>query len=155
MECSPDVLVGHLSVTSSSSPITLGCSDISDLVGSPEVISLMSTRVDGCSDRLADVGHLVSLLPSVGSPFIPDKLWGLVAPQFPVVDDRRATPVPRWRLAREGPFLEEQSPEYIRSFGAGCAFRNTMYRDMDYDTPSWDYGLPMHHPRFLERIGVP
>ena len=104
---------------------------------------------------IADVGHLVSPLPSVGSPFVPDKLWGPVAPQLPVVDDRRATPVPRWRLAREGPFLEERSPEYIRSFGAGCAFRNTTYRDLDYDAPSGDYRLPMHHPRFLEWIGVP
>ena len=155
VECSPDVLVGHLSVRSSSSPTTPGCSDISDSVGSPEVISLMSTRVDRCSDRSADMGHLVSPLPSVGSPFVPDKLWGSVAPQFPMVDDRRATPVPRWRLAREGPFLEERSPEYMRSFGAGCAFRNTTYRDMDYDVPSWDYGLPMHRPRFPEWIGVP
>ena len=78
-----------------------------------------------------------------------------MAPQLPVVDDRRATPVPRWRLARQGPFLAERSPEYIRSFGAGCAFRNTTYRDSDYAAPSGEYGLPMHHPRFLEWIGIP
>ena len=82
--------------------ITPGCSNVSDSVGSP---------VDVCSDGSADVGHLVSPLPSVGSPFVPDTLWGPVAPQLPVVDDRRAAPVPRWRLAREGPFLEERSPE--------------------------------------------
>ena len=82
-------------------------------------------------------------------------LWAPVAPQLPVVDDRHATPVPRWRLAREGPFLAERSSEYIRSFGAGCAFRNTTYCDSNYTTPSGEYGLPMHHPRFLQWIGVP
>ena len=117
-------IVGHLNVTSSSSSTTPGCSDISDSVGLPEVQSLVSPRMDVCSDRSADVAHLVSPLPSVGSPFVPDKLWGPVAPQLPVVDDRRTTPVPRWRLAREGPFLEERSPQYIR---------NTTYRDLDYN----------------------
>ena len=63
--------------------------------------------------------------------------------------------VPRWQLAREGPFLAERSPDSIRSFGAGCAFRNTTYRASDYASPSWEFGLPMHHPRFLEWIGVP
>ena len=82
-------------------------------------------------------------------------LWAPVAPQPPVVDECRATPVPRWRLAREGPFLAEWSPEYIRSFGAGCAFWNTTYRDSDYAAPSGEYRLPMHHPRFIEWIGVP
>ena len=31
--------------------------------------------------------------------------------------------VPRWRLAREGPFIAEISSSSLRSFGAGCAFR--------------------------------
>ena len=53
---------------------------------------------------------------------------------------------PRWRLAQEGPFLAEWLPEYIRSLGAGCAFRNTTYRDANHASPSGDYGLPMHHP---------
>ena len=42
VNCSPDVLIDHLSSTSSSSPATQGCSDISDSIGSPEVKSLMS-----------------------------------------------------------------------------------------------------------------
>ena len=46
-------------------------------------------------------------------------------------------------------------PESIRSLGAGCAFRNTSYRSPDYDAPSGGFGLPVHHPRFLEWIGVP
>ena len=59
------------------------------------------------------------------------------------------------RLAREGPFLAERSPESICSLGAGCAFRNTSYRSSDYDAPSGEFGLPVHHPQFLEWIGVP
>ena len=62
--------------------------------------------------------------------------------------------VPMWRLAREGPFLAERSPESIRSLGLGCAFRNTAYRVSDYAEPVGDYGLPLHHPQFVEWIGV-
>ena len=40
----------------------------------------------------------------------------------------REVAVPRWRLAREAPFLEERSAESICSLGPGCAFRNTTYR---------------------------
>ena len=155
VDCSPDVLVGQLSVESSLSPITPVCSEVSDSVGSPEVGLLVSHLVDVCSDMSVDVSCPVSPLPSVESLFLQDMLLVPVAPQPPVVDDRPATPVPRWRLAWEGPFLRERSPEYIRSFGAGCAFRNTTYRDSDYAAPSGEYGLPMHHPRFLEWIGIP
>ena len=63
----------------------------------------------------------------------------------------RESMVPRWRLAREGPFLEERSAESIRSLGPGCAFRNTTYRASDYAEPAGEYGLP----RFLEWIRVP
>ena len=92
------------------------CSDVSDSVGSPEVGFLVSPLVDVCSDMSADVSRPVSPLPFVvGSLFLQDMLWAPVAPQPPVVDDCRATPVPRWRLAREGPFFAERSPEYICS----------------------------------------
>ena len=36
-----------------------------------------------------------------------------------------------------------------------CAFRNTTYRASDYASPSGEFGIPMHHPRFLEWIAVP
>ena len=39
--------------------------------------------------------------------------------------------------------------------GAFCAFWNTSYRSSDYDMPSGEFGLPIHHPQFLEWIGVP
>ena len=50
--------------------------------------------------------------------------------ETPYVD--RECLVPRWRLAREDPFLEERSPKSIRSLGPGCAFRNTTYCASDY-----------------------
>ena len=111
--------------------------------------------VDTSPDVPPAVGHTVLPLPSVENLFVQDMLWAPAAPRAPVPNDCRETPVPRWRLAREGSFLTKRSPEYIRSLGAGCAFRNTTYRDSDYAAPLGDYGLPMHHPRFLEWIGVP
>ena len=63
--------------------------------------------------------------------------------------------VPRWRLAREGPFLTERSSASIHCLGAGCPFRNTTYRPSDYASPSGEFGIPLHHPRFLEWISIP
>ena len=68
---------------------------------------------------------------------------------------RSPGPVPRWRLAQEGPFLSERSSSSLRCFGDGCVFRNTTYRPSDYATPTGEFGVPLHHPRFLEWIGVP
>ena len=99
----------------------------------------MSPLVDVRSDVAADVSRPVSPLPSVESLLLQDMLWAPVAPQSPDVDDRRATRVPRWWLAREGLFLAERSPESIRSLGAGCAFRNTTYRSSDYAAPSGEF----------------
>ena len=63
--------------------------------------------------------------------------------------------VPRWRLAREGPFLEERLAESICLLGPGCAFGNTTYRVADYAEPAGEFGLLLNHPRFLEWIRVP
>ena len=38
-------------------------------------------------------------------------------------------------------------------FRPRCA--NTTYRVSDYAAPSGEFGVPLHHPRFLEWIGVP
>ena len=43
----------------------------------------------------------------------------------------------------------------VGGFDSGCAFRNTTYRPSDFALPSGKYGLPLHHPRFLEWIGAP
>ena len=93
---------------------------------------LVSPLVDVSSDLTADAIRTVSPLPSVEGLLLQDMLWAPVAPQSPDVDDRHATPVPRWRLARQGPFLAERSTDSIRSLGAGCAFRNMTYRSSDY-----------------------
>ena len=82
-----------------------------------------------------------------------DLLWAPVAPRPSGIsecgDPCSLDQVPRWRLAREGPFLAALS-----LFGAGCAFRNTSYRASNYASPSGDFGIPLHHLRFLEWIGV-
>ena len=79
-----------------------------------------------------------------------DLLWALVAPRPQGIsghgDQRSSDRVPRWRLAREGPFLAERSTAALSSFGAGYAFRNTSYRASDYASPSGEFGIPLNHP---------
>ena len=86
-----------------------------------------------------------------------DLMWAPVAsrPQDMTRHGDRRSPsrVPCWWLAREGPFLAERSSYVLRSFGTGCAFRNTTYRASDYAAPSGEFAVPLHYPRFLEWIG--
>ena len=86
------------------------------------------------------VGYARLPLPSVDNSVMPELVWvpALPQPTGRVVD--REVPVPRWRLAWKGPFLEEG---------------NTTYRVSDYADPAGDYGLLLNHPRFVEWIGVP
>ena len=58
--------------------------------------------------------------------------------------------VPRWRLAREGPFTNELSQASLRVLGKGCAFRHTTYSVEDHAPPEGGLGVPLNHPRFLE-----
>ena len=125
VDCSPSL-----------SPICRVCTDVSDSAVSPGVGVLVSPIIDGSSDVAPAMGHAGMTLPSVDNSFVQDML-------------------PRWRLAREGPFVAERSLESTRSMGAGCAFRHTTYLASDYATPVGNYGLPLHHPRFIEWIGVP
>ena len=144
MNCSPSL-----------SPIGRVSSDVPDLAVSPEVGVLVSPIVDGSSDVAPAVGYTGSPLPSEASTFGQTMLWAPAAPLDTKQSIDREIPVPRWRLAWEGPFLAECSPESICSLGAGCAFRHTTYRASDYASPVGDYGLPLHHPRFIEWTGVP
>ena len=107
------------------------------------------------SVELPAVGYARLPLPSVDNSLMPELVWVPTLPQPTGRIVEGEVPVPRWRLAREGPFLVERSPESIRSLGPGCAFRNTTYRMSDYAEPVGDYGLPLNHPRFVEWIGVP
>ena len=43
--------------------------------------------------------------------------------------------VPRWRLAREGPFPNERSQASLRVLGKGCAFRHMTYNVEDHAPP--------------------
>ena len=66
----------------------------------------------------------------------------------------RAT-LPRWRLAREGPFTNERSQASLRVLGKGCAFRHMTYSVEDHAPPEGGLGVPLNHPRFLEWVGAP
>ena len=170
--CVPDVSEGRPVVVPSLplSPISPDSADdsvtVTATMGSCRDESIFPSEVGVMVPPLGDVRlgltaavlRAVSPLPSIKG-LIQEFLWAPVAPRSPDVADRRApcsaNQVPRWRLAREGPFLAERSPDTIRSFGARCAFRNTTYRASDYASPSGEFGLPMHHPRFLKWIAVP
>ena len=148
----PDGLVSNPDVEP---PFSLIAQDqVSASADSPDDVLLISPLVDVATDSVPDVTRPVAPSPPVEQLFAQDRLWAPVAVPVSAIDNRRETPVPRWRLAWEGPFMAERSPELIRSLVAGCAFRNTTYRCSDYDTPSGEFGLPVHHPRFLEWIGV-
>ena len=118
MQLSPITPVG---ADDSVSAITDSCG--AESVCPPEVGVLVSPLVDVSSDLTADVLRTVSPLPSVEG-LLQDMLWAPVAPRSPDVDDRHATPVARWRLAREGPFIGGWMclPEYdLSEFGLHCA----------------------------------
>ena len=63
--------------------------------------------------------------------------------------------VPRWRLAREGPFPNERSQASLRVLGKGCTFRHTTHSAEDHASPDGGLGVPLNHPRFLEWLGAP
>ena len=68
---------------------------------------------------------------------------------------RYCNTVPRWRLAREGPFPNERSQASLRVLGKGCTFRHTTYKWEDHARPEGGLGVPLNHPRFLEWLGAP
>ena len=105
---------------------------------------------DSSSEVIPALGYARLPLPSVDNSLMPELVWVPALPQPTGRAVDREVPVPRWRLAREGPFLEERSTESIRSLGPGCAFRNTTYHVSDYAEPAGDYGLLLNHPRFVE-----
>ena len=63
--------------------------------------------------------------------------------------------IPQWRLAREGPFLNERSSASLRVLGTGCAFQHTTYSVEDHAPAPGGLGIPLNHPRFLECVGAP
>ena len=126
----PEVLVSSPDVEPPSSPIAQEPDSVS--VDSPDDVVLLSPMVDVSTDSVLDVIRPVAPSPPMDQPFAPDRLWASVAVPSPAIDNRREIPVPRWWLAREGPFLAERSPESIRSLGLVARFekRRTVIRTM-------------------------
>ena len=92
-----------------------------------------------CSPSLSPIGLVCSDVSDSDSP----EVGVLVSPVVDTSPDMSpAVGHTVLLLPSVGPFLAERSPEYIRSLGAGCAFRNTIYRDSDYAAPLGGYGLP-------------
>ena len=121
---SPDIPASQPDVEPPFSPIVHARD--SESVGSPDVGLLVSPLMDVGTDTGTDVSLPVFPLPTFENLFVQDLLWAPVAPD---VDDLRESPVPRWRLAREDPFLAERSPESIRSLGAS-GIRHTAVRTL-------------------------
>ena len=115
--------------------------------------SVASHDLDG------DVGLLTSLLmrssmtrESISTHF---SFYHAVSSPTRIPRAESVTPVPRWRLAQEGPFLSELPRSDVGAFGQGYAFCNTTHKSSDFAQPSGKYGLPLHRARFLEWIGAP
>ena len=74
----------------------------------------------------------------------------LPTPTSSAVSGQSGSPrVPRWRLAREDPFLNERSHSALNCFSDDCSFCHTTYRALDYTRPSGEFGVLLHHPRFF------
>ena len=137
------------------SQISRESSDISHETDVPEAGVSRPTSLDSSSEVIPVVGYAHLPLLSVDNGVMPELVWMPALPQQAGRAADREIAVPRWRLAREGPFLEERSAESIHSLWPGCAFRNTTYRVSDYAEPAGEYGLLLNHPQFIEWIGVP
>ena len=133
----------------------VGLPDIPEETEAPDLVVPRPPSPNNISEVMPAVGYACVPLPSVNNDVIPELVR---MPAFPQTTGRavdRESRVSRWRLAREGPFMEDRSAESIRSLGPGCAFRNTTYRASDYAEPAGEYGFLLNHPRFLEWIRVP
>ena len=68
---------------------------------------------------------------------------------------------PQRDLSREGPFDAFCAPPYtsddpfITDGLLGCPYRMTSYDSADVANVDPAYGIQLHHPRFLEYVGVP
>ena len=117
----------------------------------PEAGLSQQPSLDSSSEAIPTVGYAHVPLPSVDNSVMPELVWMALVPGPAVWVVDREVAIPRWRLAWEGPLLEERSAESIRWLGPGSAFRNTSYRV----EPAGEYRLLLNHPRFVEWIGVP
>ena len=118
-----DICVWFGGITSLTlSPISRESSDTPHAPDVPPVGALCPPSQDSSSEVIPAVGYTRLPLPSVDNSVMPELVWVPALPQPKGRAADREVPVPRWRLAREGPSLEEKSTESIRSLGPGCAF---------------------------------
>ena len=125
-----------------------GLPDIPEESEPPKVVVPRPPSPNIISEAMPAVGYACVPLPLANNGAIPELVR---MPAFPQTTGRtidRERMVPRWWLAREGPFLEERSAESIRLLGPGCAFRNTTYRASDYAEPAGEYGLLLNPPDY-------
>ena len=86
-----------------------GLPDIPEEREAPELVVPGPLSRNNISEVMPAVGYACVPLPSVNNGVIPELIR---MPAFPQTTGRavdRESMVPRWRLAREGPFLEERS----------------------------------------------
>ena len=124
--------------------------DIPEENEAPELVLPRPPTPKDMSDVIPTAGYACVPLPSVNNGVMPELIRMPAIPQKMGRAKHGENMVPRWRLAREGPFVEEQSAELIRSLGPGCAFRNTTYSVANYAEPAGEFGLLLNHPHFLE-----
>ena len=83
--------------------------DIPEETKVPEVVVPRPPSPNSLSEVIPGVGYACLPLPSVNSGVMPELVRMPALPQPTVRAVDREVMVPRWRLAREGPFLEERS----------------------------------------------
>ena len=67
----------------------------------------------------------------------------------------RHSPTMGRRFGREGPFVATNPHPRIGGSIGSCACYCTTYQESDFASPLRQFGLPLHHPRFLEWVGAP
>ena len=112
-------------------------SDISHETEVPEAVVPRPPSLDSSSEVIVAVGYAHLPLPSVNNAVMPELVRMPALPQPIGRAADREVVVPRWRLAREGPFLEERSAESIRSLGPGTP--HTVFRTMRSRRESTDF----------------
>ena len=132
------------------SPIRTDMPDTSEYL-SPGSPAAMDRILAGDGDLLLDYS---SDLPMMLLPLPTSS----VLPPEPVVAPSAATSPD---LSREGPFDAGQRASVsgavplVLDSSPGCQYRMTSYDNADVTNVDPAYGLQLHHPRFLEYVGVP
>ena len=155
----PSLPLSPIVVEESDDSVTVQVGSSTDESGTPSGVVASTPPLGDSSAQMTDDTLLMSNAVTLDDFLFKNVLWApaIALPQGVTRTGSGHTPsrVPQWRLAREGPFLNEQSSSVLRSFGAGGAFWQTTYRASDYALPLGVFGVPLNHPRFLEWVGVP